>query len=98
MLMSGNKKFWVVVYDVRNNKKRRRIAKALETYGVRINRSVFECKITDAELLELQEKIDTCISRRIDTVVYYPLCRECQGKAVYRPRTRKAGKKAVNVV
>ena len=35
---------YIVSYDITSNKLRRKIAKELENYGVRVQYSVFECR------------------------------------------------------
>ena len=43
------KQFVVVAYDVADNRRRQKIAKTLEQYGLRCNESVFECLLTEAK-------------------------------------------------
>lgn len=37
----------VVVYDIPDNKRRNRMAKTLKSYGLRVQKSVFECMLTN---------------------------------------------------
>jgi len=37
---------YLIAYDVEDDKQRLRISNLLEDYGVRVQRSVFECKLT----------------------------------------------------
>jgi CRISPR-associated endonuclease Cas2 len=47
----------LILYDITNNKLRRKIEKTLRDYGVRLQYSVFECRL-DANLRsELREKL-----------------------------------------
>lgn len=72
----------LVAYDVRNNKRRRIIAKELEKVGLRINRSVFVCidsALSINEMYRLLEKLST----RKDTIFIFPLCKSCAEKAVF---------------
>ena len=53
----AKKTFCVVAYDIKEDRKRARVSKILEKYGIRVNFSVFECMFTDIKLLQVQEKI-----------------------------------------
>ncbi|MBN3036592.1 MAG: CRISPR-associated endonuclease Cas2 [Bacteroidales bacterium] len=67
----------VIAYDIVKDRRRNKVAKALEDAGIRKNYSVFECFLTTAELKRLQEKIGKMINKKTDSVLYYPLCRAC---------------------
>lgn len=49
-MRSLGKKFqeYVVVYDISSNSERTKVDKVLKNYGFRIQKSVFECKLTDS--------------------------------------------------
>lgn len=70
------KRFVVVAYDVEDDRNRRQVAKLLEAIGKRVNKSVFECFLTDNKLEKLQRAIGRRVTR-YDTVLYYRLCRSC---------------------
>ena len=70
------KKFVVVAYDVEDDRRRRQVVKLLEAIGRRVNKSVFECFLTDGQLEKLRKGILKRITR-YDKVLYYPLCRAC---------------------
>lgn len=63
---------YLAVYDICEPKRLRRIAKAMRPYGIRVQKSVFECSLQDQQLGEIQ-----CTIRRIiagdDSVIFYPL-------------------------
>ncbi len=84
--MQKRKKFYVVVYDIRNNKNREHVSKALEKYGVRVNFSVFECLFTEKQLLATQKLTAGYIQSEGDSVVYYPICLDCFTKITYQPK------------
>ena len=48
---------YVVSYDIQSDKIRRKLAKLLEGYGVRIQFSVFECNLTDKKFKKLYKEI-----------------------------------------
>lgn len=74
--------FWVIAYDISDDKRRMKVVKQLEKYGERVNLSVFECMFTPVQF----EKVKTTIGKQIDisedSVIYYPLCMECFAKII----------------
>lgn len=81
--------FCVVVYDINNDKRRNKIAKTLESCGVRINFSVFECMVTPLQLQKLKERISKYADPETDTIVYYQICVNCFTKIDYIPEKKK---------
>lgn len=94
--MRAKKLFYVIAYDIADDRRRYRIVKAIEKYGVRINYSVYECMVTPAQLKNIQQKINLLIEKQEDTVVYYPICMNCYTKIIYQPESRKPA--AVTIV
>ena len=73
--------YYVVAFDISDDKKRYRCVKALKGFGVRVQKSVFECpNLTERRLLKLKTSIEKIIDHTTDTVRYYRLCKECLGK------------------
>ncbi len=70
------KKFVVIAYDIEDDKRRHQAAALLEAIGTRVNRSVFECFVSDYKLEKLKEEITKRITVH-DSVLYYILCRTC---------------------
>jgi CRISPR-associated protein Cas2 len=70
--------FYIVCYDISDNRVRYRVVKALKGFGVRIQKSVFECPdLTEKQFLELQEKMEALIDHGVDSVHYFRLCKAC---------------------
>jgi CRISPR-associated protein Cas2 len=69
--MSG---FFAVCFDVRDPKRLRRVADEMENFGKRVQRSLFECHLNDAEFNEFKNRIAAWIDGKEDQVRYYPLC------------------------
>jgi CRISPR-associated protein Cas2 len=69
-------RWWLVCYDVRDDRRLRRCARHMEGYGHRIQYSIFRCWLTGlaAERLrwELTERLDPA-----DSVLLIPLCGRC---------------------
>jgi CRISPR-associated protein Cas2 len=71
--------FVVVSYDIVDDRRRLKIAKTLLDFGgQRVQRSVFECYITPANLEKLRQRLRKLIEEREDSVRFYRLCDDCQ--------------------
>ena len=66
-------KWYLVCYDVRNEKRLRRAAKKLEGRGQRLQYSVFRCWLTPADLHQLRWEL-TELLKPEDDVMFIPLC------------------------
>ena len=86
--MKAKKIFCVVAYDIEDNRRRLKISKLLEKYGLRVNYSVFECMFTEKQFEMTQEKIAILINVKEDSIVYYPICVNCFTRIVYQPYKR----------
>jgi len=72
----------VVVYDIVNNKRRRKVSEALEAYGKRVNRSVFECILKDRKRRDsLENKLQELIDKSVDSIRLYVVCDKCLSKS-----------------
>ena len=70
--------FVLVCFDIVDDKVRYRAVKLLKGYGVRVQKSVFECaNITEHRFLKLKSGLDDVIDHTEDTVRFYPICRAC---------------------
>ncbi|MGH8548900.1 MAG: CRISPR-associated endonuclease Cas2 [Methylococcales bacterium] len=66
--------FYVVCYDVRDARRLRRVANDMENFGVRVQKSVFECYLDGDEMTRLKRQVLRWIDPKEDHVRYYPLC------------------------
>jgi CRISPR-associated protein Cas2 len=69
--------FVVVSYDIVDDKKRLRVAKLLKSYGERVQKIVFECRLDDRLYLKMKREIEKIIDWEEDGVRYYILCAGC---------------------
>ncbi|MCX5863372.1 MAG: CRISPR-associated endonuclease Cas2 [Deltaproteobacteria bacterium] len=69
--------FVVVAYDIVDDRKRLRVAKLMKSYGVRVQKSVFECILDDRRYLKMKEQVEKLIDWEDDGVRYYILCAGC---------------------
>jgi CRISPR-associated protein Cas2 len=82
-LLRAKTMYIVVSYDITSNRRRRRVDKALKGYGERVQKSVFECRISEPQYLELKERLRTLIDPKEDHIRYYDLCSRCQRAICY---------------
>ena len=66
----------LAVYDISDETRLSKVAKTIENYGTRVQKSVFELNISIPKLKELHEKINDIIDNAVDSVRYYILCEE----------------------
>ena len=64
------RRFFLVSYDIVNDKRRNRVCKTLMDYGDRVQYSVFCCQLNDRELLQLREKLRNKIHQIEDQVLF----------------------------
>ena len=64
----------VVCFDVRDRRRLYRVARELGNFGVRVQKSIFECHLTPEQLEELQRRLAKWIDADRDQVRYYFLC------------------------
>lgn len=72
--------FYVLTYDISDDKRRLKVAKLMESVGDRVQHSVFEAYLTPAELEKLLKRVRKVLSEREDSVRVYQLCASCRGK------------------
>ncbi len=65
--------FWVVCYDIVDDRRRARVHKLLEGYGRRVQYSVFECDLNAKRLDQLEGRLARLIHAEEDDVRLYPL-------------------------
>lgn len=71
----------LITYDVNTEtlagqKRLRKVAKACQNYGQRVQNSVFECIIDPARLKELQATLESLMNKEKDSIRYYYLGNE----------------------
>jgi len=70
--------FYMVCFDITDNKVRYRAVKVLKNYGLRVQKSVFECSgLTEAAFLKMRSDLSHVVDHNVDSIRYYSLCRGC---------------------
>lgn len=67
-------KNWVIIYDIRNYKRLAKVAKLMEQYGIRVQKSVFEMIGGIDTVYEIQDKLKTIMKLDEDYVVFFDIC------------------------
>ncbi len=76
--------FVLVCFDIAGDKARRKVARALEDHGYRVQKSVFECpNLTEKRYLELKSRLEDLIDHTEDSLRYYILCRGCVARVEF---------------
>lgn len=78
-------------YDIADDKRRADVANELENFGLRVQKSVFECFLNAEQFKETKGRLETKIDFAEDQIRYYYLCKkdfnkiECKGRnVIYR--------------
>lgn len=73
--------YYLVLYDVSDDKRRRLLFKMLKSFGASYQYSVFEARLDDRQLVRLEAKIKEFISKSEDRVAVLKLCNSCRKDA-----------------
>jgi CRISPR-associated protein Cas2 len=83
------RKFYLISFDISDDKNRRKVVKLLEDNAIRVQKSVFEAWLSDKQYIGLKSKCDQIINHLTDSIRYYNLCQNCvnsikiSGKGIY---------------
>ncbi|MBI4337011.1 MAG: CRISPR-associated endonuclease Cas2 [Chloroflexi bacterium] len=70
--------YLVVTYDITSNRRRARLHELLLGYGSPVQKSVFECLLSGAQLRELRARSRALVKGPRDSMRFYHLCARCQ--------------------
>jgi CRISPR-associated protein Cas2 len=73
---------YVISYDIPNNRRRTRLATLLGGHGSRVQLSVFECDLSQAQFAQLERRMARLLEPQHDQVRIYRLCANCVGTIV----------------
>lgn len=71
---------YVIAYDIPHDRRRTKVHKVLSGFGKWTQFSLFECHLSEKELLQLRNKLDKLLKADTDSVRFYPLCAACVAK------------------
>ena len=73
---------YVIAYDIPSDRRRTKVHKVLCGFGQWTQYSLFECHLTQKELVALRGKLDKLLKPEEDSLRFYPLCTPCVAKVV----------------
>ena len=76
----------LVSYDIPNDRRRVKIAKALEDFGDRVQYSVFECDLEQEHFERLRRRLEKLVEKDDDNVRFYLLCASCKARIEFLGR------------
>lgn len=77
----------LITYDVdtistTGQKRLRQVAKACQDYGQRVQNSVFECEVTEAQFVSLKDRISGIMNMELDSIRFYFLSSKSHGRVM----------------
>jgi CRISPR-associated protein Cas2 len=76
------RQFLVVSYDISDDKRRRKVMQALEDFGSRVQYSVFECRLSPAEVEKLKKRLKPYVREAADSIRFYFIGADDVGRTV----------------
>ena len=73
---------YLISYDIGNDRIRNKIARILESVGIRLQKSVFSVKCEPYKLKKLLNEIERLI-KEDDSVIVFKLCKGCEANSIY---------------
>ena len=73
----------VSTQDAAGSRRLRNVAKACEAHGQRVQNSVFECLVTEAQFRELQHRLEQLIDVENDSLRFYLLGNHYKSKVIH---------------
>lgn len=70
--------FYIISYDIPDDKRRQKIAKILLNFGDRVQYSVFEAILGDELFKKMFSSLTRVIRSEEDSIRIYQLCKECK--------------------
>ncbi len=72
---------YIVAYDITADGRRTKVSNALQSWGYRIQESVFQLSLEAEDLDEVRAKLASIIDEVDDVVHIYPVCAACVSKS-----------------
>ena len=79
-MTTATHKFILVCYDIAEDRRLKKVAKLMEAYGQRVQKSVFECEIDEDQLSSLMHSVKLLMKHNEDKVQFYHLCDACEDR------------------
>ncbi|MBI1247526.1 CRISPR-associated endonuclease Cas2 [bacterium] len=73
------KMWYLIAYDIRDAKRLRKVAGKLESYGERVQYSLFRCRLDRPQLEKLRWELSEIVAS-VDSLLVMPVCAQCAAK------------------
>lgn len=81
-----SRRLWLITYDIANPRRLRRAAQALERSGDRVQKSVYEAHLAEADRRRLRASFINDLDPSKDSLLWHPLCRSCTRAITWQGR------------
>ena len=80
-------KHYLVIYDISNNKRLQKVAKKMEDYGKRVQKSVFEVNDPEFIIKKMRYEVACIMDMEMDSLVIFDICEtDWQKREKYGPK------------
>lgn len=69
--------FYLVCYDIREPKRLTKVAKECEQYGIRLQKSCFQCDLNAEMMKKLLKRLEIIMQKEEDSLIVYTICLDC---------------------
>ncbi len=74
---------WIITYDIGPDRVRTQVANVLESWGRRVQYSVFECRLREGDVPKLTERLKRILRTKGNgSIRLYRVCSRCAAKSV----------------
>ena len=80
-------KHYLIVYDIRDPKRLVKIAKCMQSFAIRIQKSIFETYATDNTIEDLKGRLQGLMDDTQDFVLFFELCEKDYQKKQFFGKT-----------
>lgn len=75
---------WIILYDIRDVKRLSKVAKVVESYGWRVQKSVFESNADEKTINILKRRLLDIIDIETDFILFFDVCeKDWQKQEIY---------------
>lgn len=74
----------IVCFDISDDGRRSRVVKTLETYGHRLQYSVFELRVSEKALVRIEADLDSEMDYSEDRLLMITVCADCAGLIIQK--------------
>ncbi len=61
----------LIIYDIEEDKTRTKVVRVLESYGIRVQKSAFECHLKNKRIIELKSQLKKIVTEEDSIRIYH---------------------------